>query len=44
MELRIDKVYDKNGNEISNDYKLDDFIELSDFLTKILQSKKAEVA
>lgn len=43
MELRIDKIYDKNGNEISNNFKLDNFIELSDFLTKILQDKKADV-
>lgn len=44
MELRIYKTYDKNGNEIKNDYSLDDFVELTDFLTKILQSKKSKAA
>ena len=40
MELRINKVYDRNGVEIPRDFKLNNFKELEDFLAKTLKSKK----
>ena len=44
MELRINKVYDRNGVEIPRDFKLNNFKELEDFLAKTLKSKKTKVA
>lgn len=44
MELRIDKVYDKNGNELSKDFILSKFEELENFLTNTLKSKKYRTA
>lgn len=44
MKLRINKVYGRNGEEIPKDFKLNNFKELEDFLTKTLKSKKAKFA
>ena len=40
----LDKCYDKNGNEIPQDYCAKEFKELSDFLTKIVCYLKANAA
>lgn len=38
----LDKCYDKDGNELSNDTHIENFQELSDFLTKIVQNLIAQ--
>lgn len=41
----IDKVYDKNGNEIPRDFQLESFPELTKFLTRIwcrIKQQKAQ--
>lgn len=44
MELRINKAYDRNGNELPKDFMLNNFKELEDFLAKTLKVKKSKVA